>query len=119
MRGADSSPAGSVLVDLPLLLSALPLSLPRPLPRSLVSSESRSLRSTAVGSTYSLSRLMSGLQGFILLPVLAAAGAGAMYAIVGVAMTILIANVAALGPRTAGRRVEEINPLPEVARSGA
>lgn len=71
-----------------------------------------SLRSTAVGSTYSLSRLMSGLQGFILLPVLAASGAGAMYAIVGLAMTILIADVLVLGPRTAGRAVEEINPIP-------
>lgn len=72
-----------------------------------------SLRSTAVGSTYSLSRLMSGVQGFILLPVLAAAGAGAMYSIVGVAMIILVVNVAALGPRTAGRGVEEINPIPD------
>lgn len=71
-----------------------------------------SLRSTAVGSTYSLSRLMSGVQGFILLPVLAAFGAGPMFGIVGVAMLILVANVATLGPRTAGRAVEEINPVP-------
>ena len=71
-----------------------------------------SLRSTAVGSTYSLSRLMSGLQSFILIPILDAAGAPTMFSVVGVLMLILVLNIAVLGPRTAGRGVEEINPLP-------
>lgn len=71
-----------------------------------------SLRSTAVGATYSLSRLMSGVQSFILIPILHAAGAPMMFAVVGALMLTLIVNIAVLGPRTAGRGVEEINPLP-------
>lgn len=71
-----------------------------------------SLRSTAVGATYSLSRLMSGIQSFILIPILHAAGAPMMFAVVGALMIVLIINIAVLGPRTAGRGVEEINPLP-------
>lgn len=71
-----------------------------------------SLRSTAVGATYSLSRLMSGLQAFILIPVLTSGGAPAMFSLVGVIMLVVIGIVAVLGPRTSGRAVEDINPLP-------
>ncbi|KAA9158283.1 MFS transporter [Amycolatopsis acidicola] len=68
-----------------------------------------SLRATAAGSAYSLSRLATAAMPFILLPVLESQGAGAMFAIVAVAMVVLIVDVGILGPRTTGRSVEAIS----------
>jgi MFS transporter, putative metabolite:H+ symporter len=68
-----------------------------------------SLRGTAAGSAYSLSRLTTAAMPFILLPVLDDLGAGAVFAVVAVAMVILILDVAVLGPRTTGRSVEAIS----------
>jgi MFS transporter, putative metabolite:H+ symporter len=69
------------------------------------------VRATAVGWTYSLSRLSSGALPFILIPVLDTYGAGAMFAVVLVALAITIAVVAWIGPRTTRRNLEEINPV--------
>lgn len=66
------------------------------------------LRATAAGSAYSLSRLATAAMPFVLLPVLTGQGAGAMFAVVAVAMMILIVDVAFFGPRTTGRSVESI-----------
>lgn len=69
------------------------------------------VRSTAIGSTYSLSRVMSGLLPFILLPVLTHYGAGAMFGVISVALAIVAGTVRVLGPLTTRRSQEEINPV--------
>jgi putative MFS transporter len=68
------------------------------------------VRATAVGWTYSLSRLSSGALPFILIPVLDEHGAGAMFTIVLIAVAITIGVVAIVGPRTTRRSLEVINP---------
>jgi len=67
------------------------------------------IRSTAAGACYGLSRLSSAAMPFILLPVLRQWGAGPMFAVIGVAMWIVMADVALFGPRTTGRSLEEVN----------
>ncbi|PLZ02633.1 MFS transporter [Burkholderia sp. WAC0059] len=69
------------------------------------------VRSTAIGSTYSLSRFMSGALPFILLPVLNEYGAGAMFGLVSVVLAGVASVVLALGPRTTRRNQDEINPV--------
>ena len=69
------------------------------------------VRATAVGWTYSLSRLSSGALPFILLPVLDEYGAGVMFTVVLIALAIAAGVVAWIGPRTTRRNLEEINPV--------
>ncbi len=69
------------------------------------------VRATAVGWTYSLSRLSSGALPFILLPILDSLGAVPMFGTVGVALLIICAAVATLGPKTTRRSVEDIDPV--------
>jgi putative MFS transporter len=71
-----------------------------------------SLRATAAGSAYSLSRLATAAMPFILVPVLAGAGPVAMFAIVAGAMLVLVVDVAVLGPPTTGRSLESISGEP-------
>ena len=68
------------------------------------------VRATAVGWTYSVSRLSSAALPFILVPMLDNYGATAMFAAVLVALAATIALIALIGPRTKGRSVDEINP---------
>jgi len=68
-----------------------------------------SLRATAAGSAYSLSRLATAAMPFVLVPVLSGAGPIAMFAIVAAAMLVLVVDVAVLGPRTTGRSLESIS----------
>jgi MFS transporter, putative metabolite:H+ symporter len=68
------------------------------------------VRATAVGWTYSVSRLSSAALPFILVPLLDHYGATAMFAAVLVALAATIAVIAPLGPRTKGRSVDEVNP---------
>lgn len=68
------------------------------------------VRATAVGWTYSLSRLSSAAMPFVLIPVLDAYGAEPMFAVVVVAMVVAIAVLMPWGPRTTGRSLEDINP---------
>jgi MFS transporter, putative metabolite:H+ symporter len=70
-----------------------------------------SARSTAIGSTYSLSRIVSGALPFLLLPVLNQRGAGAMFTIIASALLIVAVTVRVLGPRTTRRSQDEINPV--------
>lgn len=70
-----------------------------------------SVRSTAIGSTYSLSRLVSGTLPFLLLPVLNQHGAGAMFTIIATALLIVAVTLRILGPRTTRRSQDEINPV--------
>jgi putative MFS transporter len=67
------------------------------------------LRATATSSTYSLSRLTSGVMPFVLLPLLQHGGPGMLFTVVGVAMAVVAVNVGVLGPRTTGRRLETVN----------
>jgi putative MFS transporter len=67
-----------------------------------------SLRGTAAGSAYALSRLATAAMPFILLPVLQGAGPTTMYAVVAGAMVLLMIDVAVLGPRTTGESLETI-----------
>ncbi|MFM0095343.1 MFS transporter [Paraburkholderia nemoris] len=69
-----------------------------------------SVRSTAIGSTYSLSRIVSGMLPFVLLPVLNQQGAGAMFGIIAAALIVVAITVRVFGPRTTRRSQDEINP---------
>ena len=68
------------------------------------------VRATAVGWTYSVSRVSSAALPFILVPVLDNYGATAMFATVLVALAASIAVIAPIGPRTTGRSLDQINP---------
>jgi MFS transporter, putative metabolite:H+ symporter len=68
-----------------------------------------SVRATAAGMTYGLSRISSGAMPFVLLPVLEKWGAGPMFAVVAGALWIVIADVAFFAPSTTGRSLEEVN----------
>ncbi|MFM0287036.1 MFS transporter [Paraburkholderia megapolitana] len=69
------------------------------------------VRSTAIGSTYALSRIVSGALPFLLLPVLNQYGAGAMFGVISVALAIVACVVRVLGPLTTRRSQDEINPV--------
>ena len=69
------------------------------------------VRSTAIGSTYALSRIVSGALPFVLLPVLAAHGAGAMFGVISVALGIVAVTLRVLGPLTTRRSQDDINPV--------
>lgn len=73
-----------------------------------------SLRATAAGSAYSLSRLSTAAMPYILIPILNSSGATWMFATVAAAMVILVIDVAVLGPRTTGRSVDAIAASPTV-----
>ncbi|HEY4804805.1 MAG TPA: MFS transporter [Paraburkholderia sp.] len=70
-----------------------------------------SVRSTAIGSTYSLSRIMSSALPFILLPVLTQHGPLAMFGVISGALAIVAVTLRALGPLTTRRSQDEINPV--------
>ncbi len=66
-------------------------------------------RATASGLAYSASRLSTALLPFILVPVLYRSGAVAVFAIIGVATLIAVADVVFFGPNTTGRPLELVN----------
>lgn len=68
-----------------------------------------SVRATSAGSAYSLSRLMSGLMPFMLLPVLNHYGSAAMFSVVAVAMGLIMVDIGLFGPRSTGRSLEDVN----------
>lgn len=61
------------------------------------------VRSTIIGRSYSLSRLVAAVLPFVLLPVLASLGAGVLYALCAVLILAMSLSVALLGPRTKRR----------------
>ncbi|MFG1648117.1 MFS transporter [Amycolatopsis sp. NPDC049252] len=67
------------------------------------------LRSTASSGTYSLSRLASGAMPFVLVPLLDSSGATTLFLVVAGALVVVALDVALLGPRTTGRRLESLN----------
>jgi MFS transporter, putative metabolite:H+ symporter len=68
------------------------------------------VRATAVGWTYSLSRLSSAALPFVLIPILDHYGAAAMFTVVLIALAVAVAVVVPFGPLTTGRSLDEINP---------
>ncbi|WP_411124804.1 MFS transporter [Streptomyces sp. x-19] len=66
------------------------------------------LRSSAIGSAYSLSRLTSVVLPFVALGVLTDLGAPAVFAGSAVLMVLLCLDVVLLGPRSTGRSLERI-----------
>ncbi|CAM2149834.1 MFS transporter [Paraburkholderia tropica] len=70
-----------------------------------------SVRSTAIGSTYSLSRIVSSALPFILLPVLNQHGPLAMFGVISLALAIVAITLRTLGPLTTRRSQDEINPV--------
>ena len=66
------------------------------------------VRATAAGTAYGLSRLSSAAMPFILLPLLSRAGAVAAFSAVGVAMLIVVLDIALFAPRTTGRALEDV-----------
>lgn len=68
-------------------------------------------RATASGLAYSASRLSTALLPFILVPVLYRSGTVAVFAIIGVATLIAVADVVFFGPNTTGRPLELVNPI--------
>ncbi|WP_018664734.1 MFS transporter [Heyndrickxia acidiproducens] len=80
------------------------------------------IRASATGMAYSISRIMSGLMPFILLPVLENEGAAVMFIIVAAAMLIVVLDIALLAPKTTGRSLENIEnpPGPQmIGKTGA
>jgi putative MFS transporter len=69
------------------------------------------VRASAVGWTYSLSRLSSAALPFVLIPVLNHYGATAMFTAVLIALAAAVGVLVPFGPRTAGRSLDEINPV--------
>ena len=68
-----------------------------------------SVRATAAGLCYGLSRLSSAAMPFVLLPVLERWGSGPMFVVVATALWIVIVDVALFAPPTTGRSLEEVN----------
>jgi MFS transporter, putative metabolite:H+ symporter len=68
------------------------------------------VRATAVGWTYSLSRLSSAVLPFVLIPILNHYGAAAMFTVALVALVAAVAVLVPFGPLTTGRSLDEINP---------
>lgn len=69
------------------------------------------IRATATGWAYSLSRLMSGLMPFLLLPILHADGAGAMFGVVALAMVLIMIDIGVFAPKTTGISLETVNDV--------
>jgi putative MFS transporter len=67
------------------------------------------MRSTGASGTYALSRLVTAIMPFVLVPVLNDDGVTALFAIVCVAMVVVAVDVSVLGPRTTGLRLEAVN----------
>ncbi|WP_067674152.1 MFS transporter [Nocardia miyunensis] len=59
-----------------------------------------SVRGTASGTTYSLSKLSTAIQPFLLLPLLDSRGPGTVFTIITAALLIMFALISVWGPRT-------------------
>ncbi|MCI0184245.1 hypothetical protein MM817_02540 [Acidibacillus sp. S0AB] len=69
------------------------------------------VRATAAGWGYSLSRLMSGVMPFVLLPILHADGVVAMFSAVAAAMVLIMIDIGVFAPRTTGIALETVNDV--------
>jgi MFS transporter, putative metabolite:H+ symporter len=77
-----------------------------------------SVRATATGIAYGLSRLSSALMPFVLVPVLDRWGATWMFGVVGAALWIAMLDIGLFAPATTGRSLEVVNePIRRDART--
>jgi len=67
-----------------------------------------SVRATAAGTAYGLSRLSSAAMPFVLLPLLNNVGSEAAFGAVSVAMLVVMIDIALFAPSTTGRGLEEV-----------
>jgi putative MFS transporter len=67
------------------------------------------IRATAVGVAYSLSRLSSGILPLVALPLLQTSGPVTVFAASAVILGVVSLDVALLGPRTTGQRLEKLD----------
>ena len=66
------------------------------------------IRATAVGMAYSLSRLSSGILPLVALPLLQASGPVTVFVASAIILGVVSLDVALLGPRTTGQRLEKV-----------
>lgn len=68
------------------------------------------LRSTAASGTYSLSRLATAVMPFVLIPLLDGTGPTVLFVVIALALVLVAADIAVLGPRTTGRTLDAVEP---------
>ena len=66
------------------------------------------MRAKAVGFVYSWSRLSTVFSSYIIAWLLGAAGVGAVFAFIALAMLVVMVTIGVFGPPTRGRALEEI-----------
>lgn len=66
------------------------------------------VRATAAGAAYSLSKIVTGVLPFVLLPFLMDHGSVPVFVLVAGAMALLVVNVGVLGQRTTGRSADAV-----------
>jgi len=69
-----------------------------------------SVRATAAGTAYGMSRLSTAAMPFVLVPVLDRFGPTAMFGVIAGALAICIIDIALFAPPTTGRALETITP---------
>jgi putative MFS transporter len=67
-----------------------------------------SVRSTVIGRTYALSRLVSAILPLVTLTVLDALGPATLYLLCGLLVAVMSVSVAVLGPKTNARQLEVV-----------
>lgn len=68
------------------------------------------IRALAVGFSFSWSRVSAIFVGYWVSAILAAQGPVGVFAMIGVAMLLIVLSIGIFGPRTTGRRLEDISP---------
>ncbi|MDF0532313.1 MFS transporter [Tsukamurella sp. 8F] len=74
----------------------------------LADSYPTAIRGTAAGAAYSLSKIVTAVLPFVLLPLLDSHGGGLVFTVVAAAMVLLMIEVAALGHRSTGRSADAV-----------
>jgi putative MFS transporter len=68
------------------------------------------IRAMAVGFSFSWSRVSAIFVGYWVAAILAGVGQVGVFVMIGVAMLLIVITIGVFGPRTNGRRLEEISP---------
>jgi len=77
------------------------------------------IRATAAGAAYSLSKIVTGVMPFVLLPLLDHQGPGTVFGLVAAVMVLLSLDVTVLGGRTTGRSADAVDDAPQVKSPSA
>jgi MFS transporter, putative metabolite:H+ symporter len=68
------------------------------------------IRAMALGFSFSWSRVSAIFVGYWVAAILARVGQGGVFVMIGVAMLLIVLSIGIFGPRTNGRRLEEVSP---------